>query len=155
MSRRQRIDSAPAAVKVVQAAGREIVSPAHVPLDDDSRPFWNSVIGEFARAEWTPHQLELAAMLAREMSSLERNQRLLKDEGEVVASERGTPVINPRKSVVQAAAGSILSFRRSLALHARAKGGEAEKIGPRRAAAKKIEASFAAACDADPMEMLN
>jgi hypothetical protein len=36
-------------------------------------------------------------------------------------TERGTPVVNPRKSVVQMHAATILSFRRSLSLHARAR----------------------------------
>lgn len=140
MAKRQPVNSATAAVRIMQAATREIVPPAHVPLDDCDWPFWHSVIAEFARSEWTDHQLELAAMLARDMANLERNQRLLREEGEVMATERGTPVVNPRKMVVQTAAGTILSFRRSLSLHARAQGGEAEKIGPRRAAAKAIEA---------------
>lgn len=135
--RRQRIDSTKAAVGIVQAG--EIVAPAHVALQDEDRPFWNSVIAEFARAEWTDHQLELAAMLSRTMADLEREQRKLREEGSVATSERGTPVVNPRKAVIQMHAATILSFRRSLSLHARAKGGEAETIGPRRAIAKKIE----------------
>ncbi|MNI36100.1 hypothetical protein D3C73_901410 [compost metagenome] len=46
---------------------------------------------------------------------------------------------NPRKSIVQMHAGSILSFRRSLALHARAVQGEARDAAKRREAAKDIE----------------
>jgi hypothetical protein len=79
------------------------------------------VIAEFARSEWTAHQLELAAMLARTMADLNREQQLLRAEGSVVTTERGTPVVNPRKAVVQMHAASILSFRRSLSLHARAR----------------------------------
>ena len=140
MSRKQRIDSATAAVKVMQGASRELSPPSHVPLEDCDWPFWHSVISEFARSEWTEHQLELAAMLARDMANLERNQRLLRSEGEVMATERGTPVVNPRKAIVQATQGGILSMRRSLSLHARAQQGEARDAGKRRAAAKKIEA---------------
>ena len=103
-------------------------------------PFFVSVIGEFARSEWSAHQLELAAMLARTMTDLEREQRILRTEGSVVFSERGTPVVNPRKTVVQMLAASILSFRRSLALHARARDGEAEDSGKRRERAVRLEA---------------
>ena len=78
-------------------------------------------------------------MLARSMSDLESEQRKLRGEGSVMSSERGTPVVNPRKTVVQMLAGTILSFRRSLALHARAQGGEPRDIGNRRQAAKRIE----------------
>jgi hypothetical protein len=85
--------------------------------------------------------LELAAMLARTMSDLESEQRALRLEGSVMRSERGTPVVNPRKSVVQMYAGSILSFRRSLSLHARAQDGESRDVAKRRGNAQDIEAA--------------
>src|SRR3546814_691179 len=72
--RKQRIDSATAAVKVMQGATREIAPPAHVRMSEEDWPFWHSVIAEFARSEWTDHQLEMAAMLARAMADLEREQ---------------------------------------------------------------------------------
>lgn len=140
MSRRQRIDSRSEAVRVMSRAAADIVPPSNVPLDKDDMPFFASVIAEFARSEWTAHQLELAAMLARTMADLEREQRLLREEGATALSERGTPVVNPRKTVVQMHASTILSFRRSLALHARAQGGDARDIGKRRAIARSIEA---------------
>lgn len=121
-------------------AAADIVPPSNVPLDKGDMPFFASVIAEFARSEWTAHQLELAAMLARTMADLEREQRLLREEGATALSERGTPVVNPRKTVVQMHASTILSFRRSLALHARAQGGDARDIGKRRAIARSIEA---------------
>ena len=140
--KRQRIDTITAEVEIASKASRQIVVPAHVPLEREDLPFWNSVLAEFARSEWTDHQLELAAMLARTMADLEREQRALRDEGAVMMSEKGTPVVNPRKTVIQMHAGTILSFRRSLSLHARAQHGEAEKIGPRRAAAKDVESKM-------------
>jgi hypothetical protein len=139
MAKRQRIDSATAAVQVMAAAVREIVPPAHVKLDAQDLPFWSSVIAEFARSEWTAHQLELAAMLARTMADLDREQRDLRAEGSVSMSERGTPVVNPRKTVVQMHAGTILALRRSLSLHARAQKGEGRDVAKRRAAAQAIE----------------
>lgn len=139
MAKRSPINSHAKAVEIVQKAARPIVVPAHVPLDARDLPFWNSVLAEFARSEWTDHQLELAAMLARTMADLELEQREFRKEGSIAYSEKGTPVINPRKTAIQMHSSTILSFRRSLSLHARAQGGEAEKIGPRRAAAKEIE----------------
>lgn len=147
--KRQRIDSAAAAVAIAAKAAKDICVPAHVPLQDCDMPFWQSVIAEFARSEWTEHQLELAAMLARTMSDLECEQRKLREEGSTALSERGTPVVNPRKTIIQMHASTILSFRRSLSLHARAQG-EAEKIGPRRAAAKKIESGLSSGGDLIP-----
>jgi hypothetical protein len=139
-AKRQRIDSTTAAVGVMGAATRVIHPPSNVPLDPGDMGFFASVLAEFARSEWTAHQLELAAMLARTMADLEREQRELRVEGSVVATEKGTPVVNPRKAVVQMHASSILSFRRSLSLHARAQGGEARDVGKRRGMAREIEA---------------
>lgn len=138
--RRARIDSQSEAVRVMSSATRAIHVPSNVPLEACDMPFFASVIAEFARSEWTAHQLELAAMLARTMADLESEQRALRVEGAVVKTEKGTPVVNPRKAVVQMHAGSILSFRRSLSLHARAQGGEARDMAKRRTMARGMEA---------------
>lgn len=140
MARRQRVDTASAAVEIMKGAQREIAPPGHVAMGDEDWPFWHSVIAEFARSEWTDHSLEIAAMLSRSMADLEREQRMLRAEGFIAVRENGTTVENPRSRVVKSLTGDILSLRRSLSLHARARGGEAEKIWPRRAIAKAIEA---------------
>lgn len=137
--RKARIDSASEAVRVMAKAVTEILPPDNVPLDPEDMPFFQSVIAEYARSEWSAHQLELAAMLARTMADLTREQQLLRVEGGVAYSDKGTPVANPRKSIVQMHASSILSFRRSLSLHARAQAGEARDVAKRRDAAKTIE----------------
>src|SRR3546814_11300816 len=108
-------------------------------MSEEDWPFWHSVIAEFARSEWTDHQLEMAAMLARAMADLEREQYELRAEGSVMTSERGTPVVNPRKTVVQMHEGTLLSMPRSLSLHARAQQGDARDAGTRRAAANEME----------------
>src|SRR3546814_9700744 len=81
------------ALPILQGATREIAPPAHVRMSEEDWPFWHSVIAEFARSEWTDHQLEMAAMLARAMADLEREQYDLRAEGSVMTSERGTPVV--------------------------------------------------------------
>jgi hypothetical protein len=137
--RKARIDSASEAVRVMAKAVSDVAPPDNVPLDPEDLPFFRNVIAEYARSEWSSHQLEIAAMLARTMADLTREQKLLRDEGGVSYSEKGTPVANPRKSIVQMHASSILSFRRSLSLHARAQAGEARDVAKRRAGAKAIE----------------
>lgn len=143
--RKARIDSAAEAVRVMAKATSEIQPPENVPLDAEDLPFFRNVIAEYARSEWSSHQLEIAAMLARTMADLTREQMLLRTEGGVAYSDKGTPVANPRKSIVQMHASSILSFRRSLSLHARAQAGEARDVAKRRGAAKDIE-------DGNPLE---
>lgn len=137
--RKARIDSADEAVRVMAKATKEVTPPENVPLDACDMPFFYNVIAEYARSEWSSHQLEIAAMLARTMADLTREQMLLREEGGVAYSEKGTPVANPRKSIVQMHASSILSFRRSLSLHARAQSGEARDVAKRRGSAKNIE----------------
>lgn len=128
-------------VRIMAASTAQIHAPSSVPLEDCDMVFFANVIDEFARSEWTAHQLELAAMLARTMADLEREQRALRDEGSVVKTEKGTPVVNPRKTIIQMHASTILSYRRSLSLHARAQGGEARDVAKRREATKAIEAN--------------
>lgn len=138
--KKSRVDSVAEAVRIASAVGEEITFPENVPLEEGDVPFFKNVIAEYARAEWSAHQLEIAAMLARTMADLVREQDLLRSEGAVAYSEKGTPLANPRKSIVQMHASSILSFRRSLALHARAIQGEARDSAKRRDTAKEIEA---------------
>jgi len=139
MARKQRVDSNAAAVKIMQGATRQIQPPAHVPLDDIDWPFFENVIEEFARSEWTEHQIELAAMLARTLATLEQEQRTLRQEGMISVRENGTTVENPRARAVKSLTGDILSFRRSLSLHARAKQGEARDVAKRQRQAKGVE----------------
>ena len=136
--RKERIDGQAAAVKVMGSALKQITPPSNVPLSDEDMPFFVNVIDEFARSEWTAHQLELAAMLARTMNDLNREQQELRKEGYISVRQNGTTVENPRQRIVKALGGDVLSFRRSLSLHARARG-EARDIAKRSSIAKEIE----------------
>lgn len=139
-TRKQRIDSAPEAVRVMQRAAVEIVPPSNVPLDEADKPFFASVIAEFARSEWSAHQLELAAMLARKMRMLRDELEALDNEGTISATANGTPCQNPRIGAVRMLDTSIMATRRSLSLHARAREGEGRDVAKRRGMAKAIEA---------------
>lgn len=145
MTKNTRIDSATEQAEVLQKSMQEIKPPAHVPLLKKDMPFFNSVIEEFARAEWTAHQLELAALLARSMSDMTTEQAKLRKEGYMLKSVKKTKnsereyfVLNPRKEVVRLYANTILSMRRSLSLHARARADSRDSAG-RRAKMKELE----------------
>lgn len=139
MARKARSDSASEAVRIMKGSTREIGPPSHVPLDDMDWPYWHSVVAEFARAEWTEHQLELAAMLARTMANLEQEQRTLRAEGYTALSMKGTPVVNPRSTAVKGLTSDILALRRSLALHARARSGDNRDAAKQRDAGRDHE----------------
>jgi hypothetical protein len=138
-----RIDSISEQSKIAQKANAVIVPPDHIPMDDVDIIYFNNVIAEFAKAEWSAHQIELAAMLARAMNDMEKESRLLREEGSISYSERGTPVCNPRKTIVQMAASTILAMRRSLSLHARAQKGNPGDVAKRQAIAKAVESDVA------------
>ena len=135
----KRIDSISEQSKIAQAASMQINPPAHIPMDETDMIYFQNVIAEFAKAEWTAHQIELAAMLARAMNDMELESRKLREEGSIAYSERGTPVCNPRKAIVQMAGSTILAMRRSLSLHARAQKGESRDVAKRKEMAKAIE----------------
>ena len=123
--RKNRSDSSAEAIRCATAPA--VHPPSTVPLEKEDLPFFVNVVDEFARADWTAHQLELAAMLARTMADLEREQCALREEGSIAYSTKGTPVVNPRKTVIQMHSSTILSYRRSLHLHAASKGEARDK----------------------------
>ena len=132
MARRERADAAAAQVKVMARAAQEIHPPSNVPLKDADLPFFASVIAEFARSEWTSHQLELAALMARKMRMLRDEMDRLETEGFVLSVEGRADCQNPRLGGVRMLDTSIMATRRSLALHARATQGEARDVAKRR-----------------------
>jgi hypothetical protein len=141
MARKPRIDSNSEASRIAAKAGQPIHPPPTVSLLPDELLFFANVVDEFGRSEWTAHSLEIAALLARTMCMLEIETRLLREEGSVAHSERGTPVQNPRVSVTKALAGDLLSYRRSLQLHSRAQNGDGRDTAKRRDGVKSVENS--------------
>lgn len=124
----------------MQGAVREIAPPSHVLLGDEDWPYWHSVVAEFPKIEWTDHQLEVAAQLAKSMADLERERNSLRGEGYVLAFDSGKTVVNPRHGVARDLTNSVMSLRRNLSLHARARAGEARDVGKRREIARNVEA---------------
>lgn len=124
-------------VRIAAAAGKAILPPEHVPLRAREMPFFNSIIKEFAKADWSDHNIELAAMLARLMAELAEEQVALQAEGTVITNIKGTKVMNPRRSVIQMNAQAILNMRRSLSLNLNI--GKKEDRGSARKGAREAE----------------
>jgi hypothetical protein len=57
MARQSPINSTSSAVKIMAAANQPIHPPSNVPLADDDLSFFANVLEEFARSQWTGHQL--------------------------------------------------------------------------------------------------
>ena len=140
--RKQRIDSATAAVEVMRMAAAELFPPKHVPIGERDLPFWHNIVAEKAKAEWTAHDLEIAALLARAMSRLEREEAVLDGEDTVMANAGGTPMQNPRLRVIADLHARAIKYRQTLGIHNRGKNGEKRDTDKRSAQARELEADL-------------
>ena len=135
MPRRQRIDSAAAAVTTMASAARDIQPPAHVRFRSGDWPFWDAVIAERAKSEWTDADLLVAANLARAMADAERI-------AEMTTGKRGAVLIGQLVKSIAASdklARRIVTLRRALGIDSRAKHGEQRDVNKRREHARAIE----------------
>lgn len=130
--RRSRADSKESAVKNMMAASRQITPPASIKMSKEQLAIFHEIIDELPRGEWTAHMIRLAAIMARDMHTLCREQEALDREGNVAIAANGSPIRNPRLSAVNALTTSILATRRSLSLHSRAKAGMDNRVLARR-----------------------
>ena len=124
--RKPRCDSPSEAVRYASAP--PIRPPETVPLDESEMPFFLSVIEERPRADWTPHGVEVAAILARTMRQVVRLRDVARSEPPVVEGRK-----NPVFAMCSDAERNVISLRRSLGVHARSYG-EATDIAKRNAA---------------------
>lgn len=121
--RRARADTKEAAVKDMLAADRPISPPADAKLTKVEAVIFGEIIDELPRGEWTAHMVRIAVSLARDLHALSNEQEALRTEGTVVSAASGSPIRNPRCAQIAALTATVLSTRRSLSLHSRAKGG--------------------------------
>ena len=54
-----KIDSVQAETDIVAGAYTQIEPPEHITMAEGDMPFFYNVIAEFAKADWSKHQLEL------------------------------------------------------------------------------------------------
>lgn len=108
-------NSAASAVKAMLAAAAPTLQPpAHCAMRSTDAPFWKGVIEARSRDEWTDANLVIAAQLARCQNDIEEQQKLLYSEGHVIVNERGTPIANPRHTVLEKLRSSQMMLMRSL-----------------------------------------
>jgi len=137
--RKQRIDGVAAQVEVMQAALGIITSPAHIPLVEQDYPFWHSIIAEKAKAEWTAHDLEIAALLSQSLRKLRDEEAKLDIEDYVVTTTSGNLAQNPRVRIVADLHGRAMKYRQTLGIHSRGKNGEKRDVDKRRLQSFEVE----------------
>ena len=104
-------------LKAAQAAASPLPKlPDHVKLNKDDLPFFEAILRARARDEWDEVSVVLAAQLARCQRSIEEEAAKLEAEGSVIENQRGTPVMNPRHSVLEQLSRREMAVMRSLRL---------------------------------------
>lgn len=146
--RRNRSDSVGEQVK--QYSALESAPPDHVHLRDRDWPFWRSIVRARATDSWTDSDLECAANLARCKADIEKMQKEIDDEGDVVVNQRGTQIVNPKHSLLETLSRRAVALSRMLHVHAEATQGRARDTGERTKAEKQSQESAAKTGD-DPL----
>jgi hypothetical protein len=138
--RRTRVDSPAGVTLAIIAGGKKIALPSGMKFDAAERTAFTEICEEFSKSELTAHKIRLAGLLARQVAMLNGEESALMIEGSTLSNDRGARVANPRVRAVAILTASILGFRRSLGLHARAQaGGDNRLVGVRRAHNKANE----------------
>lgn len=145
MTRRQRIDSAVGAVATMAASTRDLSPPKHLKLRRGDQPFWDAVISERAKSEWTDADLAVAANLARAMADAEKLAAFSVDRGGNVK----ITVLIQTIELSDKLARRIVTLRRALGMDNRAKHGEQRDVSKRRDIAKGIEGGHNPIADDD------
>jgi hypothetical protein len=139
-SKRNPANSIGEAVKAAQAAALpEIAPPAEVFLREIDRPHWSAIVRARAREEWTSTDLVLAANFARCLADIERISRDLAAEPDVVTSSRGTPVPNPKFSLIDVLSRRAVALQRVLQMQPALTGRLANRQATRAAEAQARE----------------
>ena len=120
--KRTRIDSNAAQARMVQVKVPE--PPDHVNLREGDRPFWDSIVRARDYESWTSADLEQAANLARCKADIERLQVEITDEGDTIINARGTPIVNPKHTLLETLSRRGVALSRVLHVHAEATVGE-------------------------------
>lgn len=132
MARKQRIDSATAAVKVMQgAASDELLPPLHTKLNDDALPFWREIIRGRAREEWQ----RAPALMATAASLAWTQWQVSKLRADIEAKDMPDAKMVQRVSDLQRLE---MGYLRVLQQHGRAVQGEARDVAKRRDIANAI-----------------
>jgi len=119
------VDSLVAAAQA--AAAGDILPPEHVFLRERDMPHWRNVVRARARSEWRESDLVIAANLARCFGDIERLSRELEDEDDILTSSRGTPVPNPKYSILEQLSRRVMALTRALQMQPAVSGAARDK----------------------------
>ncbi len=116
----------------MDAAKPELQPPSCVTLTKSAIPFWIGVVRARARDEWSDVDLVVAGQLAQCQADMAEEDELLRVETRVIKNERGTPVMNPRTTVMEQLARREMALMRTLRMGGRVSGDARDDLGKRK-----------------------
>lgn len=123
--KRNRSDSATAAIQAMQNATEDTIQPpAHAGLEKKAEPFWHDNIRSKALDSWTPADLLAAVELANNQLYITILRRDLRKEERVRGEARNVVEIKELRKQIVELQRTILAQRRDLQIHSHATNGE-------------------------------
>jgi hypothetical protein len=124
MTKKNRVDSVGAEGEMVREKMPQ--PPEHIYLPPEAMPTWNSIVRARDYRSWTAIDLEHAANLASCLCDLERLRHEVRAEGDIIKNDRGTPIVNPKHSLLETLSRRSVALSRMLHVHAEATVGKSE-----------------------------
>jgi hypothetical protein len=150
--RRPRTDSIEQTIKLMEDVVKGPPEPpAHVKLRPWDMPFWDAIIRQRARDDWTEVDLVVAAQLARTQADIETESALLETEGTIGTGGQKQDVVSPRLSVVGLLCKREMALLRTLRLGGV---GNAANAAERRRLERQAESLAAESVDSEDDRLL-
>jgi hypothetical protein len=117
MTRKLRADSTASKIKAMSDAALGLLEPpSHVKITQAALPYWEGIVRARARDEWSEVDLVVVGQLAQCQCDIAEQDVLLRQEGSIVANDRGTQIMNPRATLMENLARREMALMRTLRL---------------------------------------
>jgi hypothetical protein len=127
-TRRPRSDSATAAIQAAKnAALGDLMPPAHVQISAEALDDYFAIVRARARDEWSELDLIVAVQLAEVIAKQREQDAHLLVEGDIIRNDKGTPIANPRVTLLERLAGRQMAYMRTLQMGGRVPGTAGDK----------------------------
>lgn len=124
MTKGQRSDSLAGEIETMKNAMTKIDPPDWCIMPDGALPFWHSITRARSADRWNESDLEAAAELARTKFNIERLNKELLNESDIIYNERGTQIVNPKHALLETLTRRVVALSRLLQVHAEATQGK-------------------------------
>jgi hypothetical protein len=123
--KKHRIDTVYAAGEMFRAD--KPMPPAHISLPGYAVPAWDAIVRARDYTSWTAVDLEHCANLACCLADLEKLRHEVRREGDIIENARGTPIMNPKHTLIETLSRRSVALSRMLHVHAEATVGESRE----------------------------